>query len=137
MRDDRAFIIIKWDGERSILRRTVAVNRLDTDYLGAWTVTTLRVRSTRPSSTTKDHTPAGFSLSQRVTCAPRQSASGRRVPIVTIRNFAFQQTAKLAEPQRPALSEPSIEFSINYQMYHWSSTLDAIASTSNRLRART
>jgi hypothetical protein len=33
MRDDGAFIIIKWDGERTKLRQTVAVTRVDTDYV--------------------------------------------------------------------------------------------------------
>ena len=33
MRDDGAFVIIKWDGERTRLRQTVAVNRPDTDYV--------------------------------------------------------------------------------------------------------
>jgi len=33
MRDDGAFVIIKWDGERSKLRQTVAVSRPDTDYV--------------------------------------------------------------------------------------------------------
>jgi len=33
MRDDGAFVIIKWDGERSSLRQTVVVNRPDTDYV--------------------------------------------------------------------------------------------------------
>jgi hypothetical protein len=33
MRDDGAFIIIKWDGERTKLRQTVAVTRADTDYV--------------------------------------------------------------------------------------------------------
>lgn len=34
MRDDGAFVIIKWDGERTRLRQTVVVTRPDTDY--AW-----------------------------------------------------------------------------------------------------
>lgn len=33
MRDDDAFVIIKWDGERTRLQQTVAVNRSDTDYV--------------------------------------------------------------------------------------------------------
>lgn len=33
MRDDGAFIIIKWDGERTKLRQTVTVTRVDTDYV--------------------------------------------------------------------------------------------------------
>jgi hypothetical protein len=33
MRDDGAVVIIKWDGERTTLQQTVAVNRPDTDYV--------------------------------------------------------------------------------------------------------
>ena len=33
MRDDGAFVIIKWDGERTKPRQPVVVNRPDTDYV--------------------------------------------------------------------------------------------------------
>lgn len=33
MRDEGASVIIKWDGERTTLRQTVAVSRPDTDYV--------------------------------------------------------------------------------------------------------